>query len=172
MNHVNIPQITICAATELRSLNPNDYTHFVSIWAAHAPKKVMTLLDSMFPSAKRHVVFFDDITDDDANPSAPTVDNIRGIIQFASLLQPEHSLLVQCLAGISRSSACAYAIACQHSVPGVEAEILESLVEKFPGIRPNRRITRIADEILGRNGMMVAAVDAHLAQIAAQWRNS
>ena len=136
--------------------------------SAQAPRIVITRMEAMFPTAKLHVAFFDDVIEGTMESGAPGSEQMRDILNFGSLLTPNDSLLVQCLMGISRSSACAFSIACQLAEVGREQEILKRLVKKHSGIRPNPRITRIADEMLGRNGAMTAVVDAHLKLVAAR----
>jgi len=166
--NLNLPRITICGAEQLRALKHADFTHVVSIWGAQAPRIVITRMEAMFPTAKLHVAFFDDVIGGTMESGAPGSEQVREILDFGSLLTPNDSLLVQCLMGISRSSACAFSIACQLAGAGHEHEMLKRLVKKHSGIRPNPRITRIADEMLGRNGAMTAVVDAHLKLVAAR----
>lgn len=161
-NVLHLPRITICGAAQLRDLNHADFTHVVSIWGAYAPRIVASRLDAMFPKSKIHVAFFDDVLEGTTESGAPSSEHVRDILSFGSSLTAKDSLLVQCLAGISRSSASAYSIACQLAGAGHEQEILERLVRKHPGIRPNPRIVRMADEILERNGVMLSALESHL----------
>ena len=58
---LNLPRITICGAEQLRTLKHADFTHVVSIWGAQAPRIVITRMEVMFPTAKLHVAFFDDV---------------------------------------------------------------------------------------------------------------
>lgn len=125
-------------------------------------------MEAMFPTAKLHVVFFDDVLEGTTETGAPGSEHLRDILNFGSGLTTKDSLLVQCLMGISRSSACAFSIACQLAGVGHEREILRRLVKMHPGIRPNPRIARIADEMLGRNGAMTAVLYAHLKLVAAK----
>jgi predicted protein tyrosine phosphatase len=162
---MKLPRITICGAEQLRSLKHSDFTHVVSIWGAHAPRIVITRMEAMFPAAKLHVTFFDDVLEGTTETGAPGSEHVRDILDFGSWLTSGDSLLVQCLMGISRSSACAFAIACQHAGVGCEQEVLKRLVKKHPGIRPNPRIAQIADDLLGRNGAMANAVDAYLKSV-------
>ena len=125
-------------------------------------------MEAMFPAAKLHVTFFDDVLEGATETGAPGSEHVRDILDFGCQLTLGDSFLVQCLMGISRSSACAFAIACQHAGAGYEQEVLKRLVKKHPGIRPNPRIAQIADDLLGRNGAMAAVVDAHLKSVAAK----
>lgn len=166
-NALNLPQITICGAAQLRDLNHAEFSHVVSIWGAGAPRDVISRLGAMFPSARIHVAFFDDVIESTEESGAPGADQVRDILSFGTMVKAEDSLLVQCLAGVSRSSASAYSIACQFVGAGHERAVLDRLLSKHPGIRPNLRIVQIADAILDRNGAMTTAVHGHLQEMGA-----
>jgi len=69
-------------------------------------------------------------------------------------------MVVHCLAGISRSTASAFAIACQRNPDAPEIVIARALRRAAPHALPNRRIVALADDLLGRRGGMVDAVAA------------
>jgi predicted protein tyrosine phosphatase len=63
-----------------------------------------------------------------------------------------------CWAGVSRSTAAAYITACSLAPDRDEAEIAAALRLASPTATPNARFVALADDILGRQGRMVAAV--------------
>jgi predicted protein tyrosine phosphatase len=69
-------------------------------------------------------------------------------------------MLIHCWAGISRSTASAFALACERSPKVDEKTIALAMREAAPHAYPNRRIVALADDILGRRGRMVDAIDA------------
>jgi predicted protein tyrosine phosphatase len=69
-------------------------------------------------------------------------------------------MVVHCWAGISRSTASAFAIACARDPDADELEVALAMRRASPSAFPNRRIVALADDILGRHGRMVAAVEA------------
>jgi len=69
-------------------------------------------------------------------------------------------MLVHCWAGISRSTAAAFTLLCDRAGPGAEHDIAEMLRERAPHAQPNRLIVRLADQVLGRNGAMVRAIES------------
>lgn len=161
-----LPTITICAASHLRDLAPGSFTHVISIWGALTPANVATRMQSMFPDARLHVAFFDDVIAESADAVPPRQEQVRELLEFGRSLTAQDSLLVHCLAGISRSSASAFSIACQLAGQGLETTVLDGLVKRHPSIRPNVRITGMADTLLGRNGAMLDAVAAHLKRVS------
>ena len=83
---------------------------------------------------------------------------MQAILNFGRAGSNQRAMLIHCWAGISRSSAAAYAIACDHN-PGFEREIAAELRRRAPSVTPNRLMVRLADDLLQRNGHMIAAID-------------
>lgn len=105
----------------------------------------------------RHLeMSFHDIVEPKPDLVAPDRQTISALIDFGRLRQ--RPMLIHCWAGISRSSAAAYVLACDFNV-GCEREIADELRRRAPCVTPNRLMVRLADDILGRNGRMVAAID-------------
>lgn len=107
---------------------------------------------------ERHVqLSFHDIVELTPDLIAPDADIMRAVLEFGRGAVAERALLIHCWAGISRSSAAAYAIACDRN-PGHEAEIADELRRRSPYVTPNRLMVKLADEILGRGGRMSEAI--------------
>ena len=69
-------------------------------------------------------------------------------------------MVVHCWAGISRSTAAAFAALCAIN-PGVDEELIAlRLREASPTAYPNRLIISLADAALGRRGRMVQAIES------------
>ncbi|WP_445487061.1 tyrosine phosphatase family protein [Rhodopseudomonas sp. RCAM05734] len=108
-------------------------------------------------SPNRHLhVSFHDIVEPAPALVAPDANAMRQVLAFGDAARGR-PLLVHCWAGISRSSAAAYAIACAHN-PGFEREIAMELRHRAPEATPNRLMVALADDLLGCNGVMVDAV--------------
>jgi predicted protein tyrosine phosphatase len=90
----------------------------------------------------------------------PEPRHITRLIDFAERWNRDGPLVVHCLAGISRSSASAFIIACALSRDVDEARIANHLRKASETAQPNLLMIRHADAILGRNGRMVAAIEA------------
>jgi predicted protein tyrosine phosphatase len=69
-------------------------------------------------------------------------------------------LLIHCWAGVSRSTASAFMIACLCNPDIPPRRIADMIRTLSPTATPNRLLTSIADDMLGRGGAMVDAVDA------------
>lgn len=72
----------------------------------------------------------------------------------------ETPLLIHCYAGVSRSTAIAYAALCFFAPGTSETEHANRLRAASPTATPNPRIVALADAVLGRQGRMTAAIAA------------
>ncbi len=133
----------------------------------HGPSHVVTLLgptmDMQTPdgiAADRYLrLNLHDIEEPQAEMIAPARDHIVGLLTFADTWDCKAPMIVHCWAGISRSTAAAYIVACSRN-EGAEYDIAESMRLRAPHANPNKLMVRLADAYLGRGGRMVAAVQA------------
>lgn len=102
----------------------------------------------------------DDITEPLDGFVAPERHHVAGLVDFLGGWDREAPLLIHCAAGISRSTAAALTALCLHSDGEDEAELARHLRRAAPHASPNRRIVALADELMGRGGRLVAAVEA------------
>ena len=68
-------------------------------------------------------------------------------------------MVVHCFAGISRSTAGAFVVACAINPDRDEREIAQAIRNASSTAQPNARIVEIADRLLKRDGRMVRAVE-------------
>lgn len=99
---------------------------------------------------------FNDIVEPQAGLVSPDRELLANIIAFGR--QAQNPVVIHCWAGISRSSAAAYVLACDRSA-GHESDIADELRRRAPFATPNRLMVALADHLLGRQGKMVAAID-------------
>ena len=90
---------------------------------------------------------------------APDAAHVEELIAFARDWDRTRPMLIHCWAGISRSTASAFTIACMMSKPGREGDIAKLLRQRAAHAQPNMRIVALADALLDRDGRMVEAVD-------------
>ena len=132
----------------------------------HRPSHMLSLMDEHVETppdilAERHFrIRVHDICEPADGAIAPCANHIEGILTFARTWTREAPFLVHCWAGVSRSTAAAYILLCDIRGPGHEATIARELREFAPHAQPNRLMIRHADQILGREGRMIAAVEA------------
>ena len=87
-------------------------------------------------------------------------EQIQSFITFVRHWDRSAPMVIHCWAGISRSTAAAYAAICALSPERDECEIAQALRSASPYATPNVRIISIADQLLHRNGRMLDAITA------------
>jgi len=136
--------------------------------ATRRPSHLLTLLspEELIPTfagftRERHLrLGVHDIAEPMGGLTAPDAAMVEEVLAFAQGWDASAPMVVHCWAGISRSTASAFAIACARNPHADELEIALAMRRASPSAFPNRRIVALADEILGRRGRMVEAVEA------------
>ena len=143
-------------------------SHVHTVVAERRPSHVITLLDpnSLIDpldgyGEERHLRIgvhdIADITEGLLRPDEATVD---AILTFGATWTGDAPLLVHCWAGISRSTATAFTLACERNPEVDPFEIAAAMRRASRTAKPNRRIVALADDKLGRGGRMVDAADS------------
>jgi predicted protein tyrosine phosphatase len=131
------------------------------------PSHLITLLDPAdhMPTpegiaAQRHLrLGMNDVVHALPDHTPPDEQHLREIIAFAQSWDRSRPMLIHCWAGISRSTATAFTIACMINPHGREERIAKALRAASPYAYPNARIVALADHLLERKGRMVDAID-------------
>ena len=90
----------------------------------------------------------------------PDENAVLKLLAFGKTWDETAPMLIHCWAGISRSTASAFVLACERSPDTDERTIALAMRQAARHAYPNRRIVALADDILGRRGCMVDAIDA------------
>lgn len=108
----------------------------------------------------RHLkLYFHDIVQDMEGHTPPRAADAEKLIAFLESWQREAPMLIHCWAGISRSTAAAYTALCMFRPNADEEGLAWELRRASPSATPNRLIVTLADEVLGRQGRMVKAIE-------------
>ena len=89
----------------------------------------------------------------------PEEEHVADLFKFVRRWDRRAPLVVHCYAGISRSTASAFASVCALNPHRDEESVALALRRASPTATPNSRIVSIADRLLGRSGRMVAAIE-------------
>jgi predicted protein tyrosine phosphatase len=89
----------------------------------------------------------------------PEEEHIADLLSFVRRWDRRAPLVVHCFAGISRSTASAFASVCALNPHRDEESIARALRQASSTATPNIRIVSLADRVLGRGGRMVAAIE-------------
>ena len=103
---------------------------------------------------------FNDIAEPRTGLTPPAEADVAAMLAFAASWDGARPLLIHCWAGVSRSTAAAYVIACARSKPGQETGWAERLRAAAPTATPNPLIVSLADRLLMRDGAMSRAIAA------------
>ena len=83
---------------------------------------------------------------------------VARLLDFATGWDASQPMLVHCWAGVSRSTAAAFIIACQYAPERSEQQIAQALRAAAPYATPNPLMVSLADTALNRAGRMSAAI--------------
>jgi predicted protein tyrosine phosphatase len=104
-------------------------------------------------------VAVDDITEAMEGFVAPSDVHIERVLNFVRSWNRSAPMVVHCYAGISRSTASAFAAVCALNPHRDEMSIARQIRAASPIASPNRLIVSLADKALGREGRMLRALD-------------
>ncbi len=104
-------------------------------------------------------VSVDDITEPMEGYVAPSELHVEQVLNFVRGWDRKAPMVIHCYAGVSRSTASAFAAACMLNPHRDEIEIAQKIRAASPIASPNRLIVSHADKALGRNGRMVRALE-------------
>jgi len=104
-------------------------------------------------SQPRTLLRFNDIAEEREGLIAPSTAMLETILA----LHQTPTLLIHCFAGVSRSTAAAYVLACA-TRPGEEQALAVELRTLCPEATPNPLMVALADTILERDGAMTRAI--------------
>ncbi len=108
----------------------------------------------------RHLrLYFHDIVQHLDGHVPPSAADAERLIAFLQDWDRKDPMLIHCWAGISRSTAAAYTALCMFRPQADEEALAQELRSASPSATPNRLIVSLADEVLGRGGRMVKAIE-------------
>lgn len=160
MTTTSISLLTICGLEELDYHSSRGVSHVLSILDPGWPEPEAFWV---YDPHHRTTLHFHDIIDPHPDRVMPAVRHMEEILRFGrSLARAEDAaephLLVHCHMGVSRSTAAVAAILAQEQPSRDEDELFEHLAKVRPQIWPNSVMIGHADDLLGREGRLVAAL--------------
>ncbi|HCE46440.1 MAG TPA: hypothetical protein DET40_23090 [Lentisphaeria bacterium] len=122
--------------------------NIVSIRSSRLPDSEYAFFDEFRANYKDIIIEkFDDIKVPEEGWIVPELEHVRRILGWA---EERENIAVHCTAGISRSSAIAYLIACQRSSPKQAVKVLDPAKHA-----PNRLIIKLGMDVLGDEAVML-----------------
>jgi predicted protein tyrosine phosphatase len=152
-------KVTICGIPELSQHCSIGVSHVLSIIDTHEPRP--TALDD-YSDIDHELIRFDDVVAEYPGFEACSSAHIVKVLEFGERVhgQTDSHVLVHCHAGISRSTAAAAILMCQHA-PGHEEAAFLKLLELRKHGWPNTRMVEFADTLLKRDGAMLRGLIAY-----------
>ena len=164
MKPISISALTICGIEELPDHRAQGVTH------------VLTLIDPGWPeietfqsydSHQRKTMNFHDIIEPIEGKVMPDPEHVAEVLSFGAELaasrddRAEGHLLVHCYMGVSRSTAAMLSLLAQVHPDEAEDRLFARLRKIRPQAWPNSLMVGYADEQLGREGRLTAALRRH-----------
>lgn len=91
--------------------------------------------------------------------SLPARQHIEDLLDFVETWDQTNPLLIHCFAGISRSVAAAMITLCALRPTLDDRSVAGIIRARSPTAKPNTRIIELGDEVLGREGRLIRAVE-------------
>lgn len=143
-------------------------SHLPNLMASRRPSHLVTLLDpaSMIETPEGHdpdrhlKLGINDVTGPARGLVAPDETTVSRLLDFGRTWDGQAPMIIHCWAGVSRSTASAFILACDRDPQGDEAALASRMRSLAPHAYPNRRLIALADRLMGREGRMVEAVEA------------
>ena len=160
----DIISVSICARTETAKFKHGDYSHMLSLLD---PNDVGDGI--VVPSSAQHLgrLMFDDLDDIEVRAPKycsyipPRQSDVLRIMEFFQHLRSNQGtgVLIHCEAGISRSTAAAIIGLCALELKPEAA--FEYVIDLVAMGLPNRRMLRLADEVLGERVKLATLAENH-----------
>ena len=133
----------------------------------HGAKSVISILGPETPhrdfadiERSQHLrLTFNDINAHTEGLISPQTSDALRLVEFIQNWNQAAPLLIHCWAGISRSTASAFTALCVLRPQVDEMDLAQELRLASPSATPNQMITHQVDQILGRDGRMLKAVE-------------
>ncbi|HET7715899.1 MAG TPA: tyrosine phosphatase family protein [Bauldia sp.] len=152
-----MPHVYVCPLSRIaETVAGANASHLVSLINDDTP----VIRPGTIPEENHLFLGINDIVEPMDGMVLPAAEHVETLIDFVSGWHPVRPIVVHCYAGISRSTAAAYITLCALKPDRDEADIARRMRAASRFAYPNPRLVAIGDEILGRNGRMVAAVKA------------
>jgi predicted protein tyrosine phosphatase len=141
-------------------------TSVAEVCREHLPSHVLTFASPgtpqpSLPAGPAHLhLAFNDIAEPRAGLVPPAEAHARDLVDFGRSWNGAQPLVVSCEAGISRSTAALFIIACDRRPDMAEQALAERLRAAAPCATPNPLLVSLADRILGRQDRMILAAAA------------
>lgn len=167
INNHSLFELRISGLDDAVEISQSWATHTISILDTDLAKMLLateTFYEKRIPKPRDGLslyrCYFDDVTPEtDFGLILATLEDIQALLDFTERLAVNDKLLVHCSAGISRSTAVATGILCQHGLSPTEA--LKQVFSVRKGAIPNTHIIALMDKVLELNGELESVLQEY-----------
>lgn len=151
-----MPRIHVCPLSKLdETVTTSGASHVVTLINANTQVVRPAGID-----AERYLfIGVSDIVDPLDGHIVPAQAHVSSLLGFARAWDRQAPLLIHCWAGVSRSTAAAFISACALVPHREEMDFALALRKAAPSATPNKRLVTVADDMLGRRGRMIEAIE-------------
>ncbi len=135
-------------------------------FATYSPARVISLLsgDESVPrfegvAPERHLSLYVERETCGKTISAAARERAAEIVEFIRQWKGDGDILIHCNRGVARSTAAAFIIMCMRAPKEKETALAERLRKAAPYADPCPLLVSYADELLGREGRMIEAIE-------------
>lgn len=156
-------RLFICGKAEVHGFAGSRLTHLLSIEDPGTTKAT-----PMWFRGWHEQIHFNDMEKDRESATMdgklPCRNSVQAILNFGERCLRQSgsnepvTAVVHCFAGVSRSPAAAFILACQALGEGREEEALRYVLSLRPQAIPNGLVVRLADELMGTEGRLIRAL--------------
>ena len=155
MNAIALSKLTVCGLHELDGHCASEVTHVLSLLDPGTPEPTAF---STYDPHVRATLYFHDAIEPAPGLALPQMSDVETILAFARDAGDVRHLLIHCHLGVSRSTAAMLMVLAQAFPGEAEGALVDRLMAIRPQAWPNSRMIGFADERLGREGRLKAAL--------------
>jgi len=152
-----MPTLHVCPLSRLNdTVEETGASHIVTLISANTVVERPVCI-----AADRHLfISVSDICEPAEGMILPSDTHVEQLLAFVHGWDRRAPMVIHCFAGISRSTAAAFIAACALEPRQEETAIAKRLRAASATATPNSRLISVADQLLCREGRMVAAITA------------
>ncbi|MGL4243245.1 MAG: tyrosine phosphatase family protein [Beijerinckiaceae bacterium] len=151
-----MPHIQVCSLAKLhRTVQEQDASHVLTLINHGTP---VTRPPSVAEDRHLFIAMSDILAPLDGH-ILPAEAHVRSVLSFVRAWDRERPMVIHCYAGVSRSTAAALITACALNPARAERDVAGVIRERSPTATPNLKLVAVADQLLGRNGRLLAAAE-------------
>jgi predicted protein tyrosine phosphatase len=151
-----MPFLQVCSLARLgQTVDEIGASHVLTLINAQTP----VTRPASIPEERHLYISMSDILEPLDGHILPAESHVRQLLAFVREWNRQQPMVIHCYAGVSRSTAAAIITACSLNPDRDEDEVAQTVRRLSPTATPNLKLLAVADDLLGRSGNLVRAVE-------------